>query len=292
VRTRILSSIGVVIAGLLPTISGGPVFLLLLLVLCGIGFREFLRLGNRASGIAVGPAADLGILGIAALGIAAFWQADSLSLFSALVLSSMVPLAVAVGSASVPGAFIGWALTSSGALYLGLPVFSAVALRGIPGQIDASWLSNLATTFAFGWDSAPRGLAWVLAVVLATWVGDSLAYLAGRRLGRHKLAPGISPNKTVEGALAGLLGAAVTCVLWFAASGLGPLWVGAAVGVIAGLSGQLGDLAESMLKRQAGVKDSGSIIPGHGGILDRIDALLFAFPAVYLAAMLVERIAA
>jgi phosphatidate cytidylyltransferase len=192
----------------------------------------------------------------------------------------------------VAGAFVGWALTSSGALYLGLPVFSAVALRAIPGHIEAPWLSHLATRFAFGWESAPRGLAWVLAVVLATWVGDSSAYLAGRLLGRHKLAPSISPNKTVEGALAGLLGATVTSALWFAVSGLGPLWIGAAVGVVAGLSGQLGDLAESMLKRQAGVKDSGSVIPGHGGILDRIDALLFAFPTVYLTAMLVERVAA
>jgi phosphatidate cytidylyltransferase len=268
------------------------VFLLLLLVLCGIGFREYLRLGSRVSGIAVGPVADLGILGIAALGIAAFWQADSLSLFGALVISSILPLVVAVGFTSVPGAFFGWALTSSGALYLGLPVFSAVALRGIPGQIDASWLTALATRFAFGWESAPRGLAWVLVVVLATWIGDSLAYLAGRRFGRHKLAPSISPNKTVEGALAGLLGAMVTSLLWFAASGLGPLWIGAAVGIIASLSGQLGDLAESMLKRQAGVKDSGTSIPGHGGVLDRIDALLLAFPAVYLAAMLVERVIA
>jgi phosphatidate cytidylyltransferase len=127
-------------------------------------------------------------------------------------------------------------------------------------------------------------LAWALTVILCTWIGDSAAYLVGRSLGSQQLAPALSPHKTVEGAAGGLLAALATGSLIFAWSGLGSWWIGAVAGAGIGIAGQLGDLGESFLKRQAGVKDSGAVIPGHGGILDRIDALLFAFPVGYLLA--------
>jgi phosphatidate cytidylyltransferase len=125
-------------------------------------------------------------------------------------------------------------------------------------------------------------MAWVLAVVLSTWAGDSAAYLAGRAFGRHKLAPVVSPGKTIEGALGGLLAAVLVSAAVFGMSGALPIWAGALVGGVIGVCGQIGDLSESFLKRQAGVKDSGNLIPGHGGMLDRVDALLFAFPAALL----------
>jgi phosphatidate cytidylyltransferase len=113
------------------------------------------------------------------------------------------------------------------------------------------------------------------------WVGDTAAIFVGRAIGKHPLLPKISPKKTVEGAVANLMG----CVL--AAIALGallaePIAVSAAVGLAAGVFGQAGDLFESHIKRRAGVKDSGTILPGHGGLLDRVDSLLFTAPVVVL----------
>ena len=122
----------------------------------------------------------------------------------------------------------------------------------------------------------------LLLVLVPLWVGDSAAYFVGKAWGRHKLAPAISPNKTVEGAAANLVG----CVV--AAYALG-VWLGVptvasvAVGLSAGVFGQAGDLLQSRLKRAAGVKDSGTLLPGHGGVLDRMDSFLFSsYPSMML----------
>ncbi|MDT8441240.1 MAG: phosphatidate cytidylyltransferase [Desulfuromonadales bacterium] len=128
----------------------------------------------------------------------------------------------------------------------------------------------------------PFGREWIFLVLAIVMVSDSMAYFIGRRWGRRKLYPSVSPNKSVEGALGGLLGGllgAALCKLTFFAALAWPdaLLLGAAVGVFS----QVGDLVESLLKRSFGVKDSGTLIPGHGGMLDRLDSLLFAFPATY-----------
>ena len=157
-------------------------------------------------------------------------------------------------------------------------------------MVEAEWLAGLANAVSFGWVAAPRGLAWVLVVIVVTWLGDSAAYLVGRSWGRRRLAPRLSPKKTLEGSLGGLAAATIAGVVCVPLFGLGisPL-LGAGFGAGLGIIGQVGDLAESLLKRQARVKDSGSLIPGHGGILDRIDAQLFAFPAGWLLADLIDR---
>jgi phosphatidate cytidylyltransferase len=131
----------------------------------------------------------------------------------------------------------------------------------------------------------PRGEFWVLLGVLSVSVGDTFAYGAGKAFGKQKLAPVLSPNKTVEGALGGLLGSvacAVLCGLAFLPAI--PAWYAAAAGLAVGVTGQAGDLFESMLKRAAGVKDSGTLFPGHGGMFDRADAILAAGPPLYLLA--------
>jgi|SRR5688572_348479 len=134
----------------------------------------------------------------------------------------------------------------------------------------------------------PHGGDWVLITLMTAWFGDTGAYFAGRFLGKTKLYPAISPGKTRAGAVGGLAGsfaAAVLANLWFFPE-LG--WVhGAVVTVAGGALGQCGDLVESMMKRAFGVKDSGKILPGHGGILDRVDAVLFIAPFVYVYARLV-----
>ncbi len=127
---------------------------------------------------------------------------------------------------------------------------------------------------------AERGAWLMLLVAVCVWMTDTGAYLVGRKWGRHKLAPALSPNKTVEGSLGGLTLAVVTGVCFGVWIHL-PWQHGLAVGLIAGVMGQMGDLFESALKREIGIKDFGGIMPGHGGALDRFDSLLFVTPLAF-----------
>lgn len=163
-------------------------------------------------------------------------------------------------------------------LLLGPRHGSGVVLTGLAG-FALVWLRRM----------TGAGPACLLFVMLAVWASDSFAYLAGRAFGGAKLAPRISPAKTWSGALGGLLGATLAgagvCLLDPApgGDGLARLARGAAFGALLGCAAQAGDLAESAFKRRQGVKDSGSLIPGHGGLLDRLDGLIAAAP---LAALL------
>lgn len=130
---------------------------------------------------------------------------------------------------------------------------------------------------------APDGIWWVVAALVVTWGNDTSAYFAGRFLGKHKLYPEVSPNKTWEGFFGGMAGSIAMLLIqrqfFFPAMNIGDAVV---MGVLGGVLGPAGDLCESMLKRAYGVKDSGKIIPGHGGMLDRVDALIFNAPMVLL----------
>ncbi|MDR3270326.1 MAG: phosphatidate cytidylyltransferase [Peptococcaceae bacterium] len=125
------------------------------------------------------------------------------------------------------------------------------------------------------------GMAWALLLLILIWATDSLAFLTGRLLGKHPLAPRISPHKTIEGCIGGLAGSILIGFLGWRWLQIGswPFFIG--LGLLVGVSAQIGDLLESSLKRIAGVKDSGNLIPGHGGVLDRFDSLVFAVPLVY-----------
>jgi phosphatidate cytidylyltransferase len=130
---------------------------------------------------------------------------------------------------------------------------------------------------------------WLLFALAINWVGDASAFYAGKNIGMHKLAPRISPGKSWEGALASVIAAVAFGVFY-----LRHFWpemsvfAAVAVSALANAAGQLGDLAESALKRGAGVKDSGTILPGHGGMLDRVDSTLFTMPVVYVYLRLVS----
>ena len=131
----------------------------------------------------------------------------------------------------------------------------------------------------------PQGREWIFLTLITIMSCDSFAYFVGRALGKNKLYPAVSPNKTIEGALGGLFGSilAVLIVKYTFLPTIG-LFSAIFIGLLLGVMGQLGDLFESLLKRACQVKDSGTMIPGHGGILDRLDSLLFAFPIVYYIA--------
>jgi len=151
----------------------------------------------------------------------------------------------------------------------------AVTVLGI---CYVNWLLG----YGFWLRDLPAGADWVLLLVSVTWMGETAAYVVGSTLGRTKLAPRISPRKTVEGALAQLLVSVLTamaaCAWFFTELGLGRAVV---VGLLLGVVGQVGDLVESALKRSLGAKDTAALIPGHGGLLDRLDSLLFNTPALY-----------
>jgi phosphatidate cytidylyltransferase len=132
---------------------------------------------------------------------------------------------------------------------------------------------------ALGWLGAGR--AWVLILILTVWAYDTAAFFVGRQFGTHHFIPHISPGKTLEGVGGGLVAAVVVSALLVAGVGRSPI-AGAVLGLVIGLAAQAGDLAESMLKRAAGAKESGKLIPGHGGMLDRVDSFLFAAPVAFL----------
>ncbi len=133
----------------------------------------------------------------------------------------------------------------------------------------------------------PNGVLWLILFLAVNWAGDSAAYFVGRRYGRRKLYPLVSPGKTIEGAAGGLAGSILAALLfkWVAfreLSSFGAIFTGFAVGMFA----QIGDLCESLFKRAYGIKDSGRILPGHGGMLDRFDGILFSLPVMYLCVRL------
>ncbi|MGE5488502.1 MAG: phosphatidate cytidylyltransferase [bacterium] len=125
---------------------------------------------------------------------------------------------------------------------------------------------------------------WLMFALAASWVGDTAAYYVGKNFGKHRMAPVVSPGKTWEGAAASLAGSVIFGVLYVGnlIPGVGAA-AGAGIALAANAAGQFGDLAESAFKRGAGVKDSGTMLPGHGGWLDRVDSSLFAIPVVYFA---------
>ncbi len=145
-----------------------------------------------------------------------------------------------------------------GVIYIGLPITFLISIRIIG-------TSSL-----------------ILFLLVVIWVNDSAAYFVGRAVGKRKLCPSISPGKTVEGAIGGIVGGIIAGFLYihFTSISLPPIEL-FVLCLLIGVAGIIGDLAESIIKRSAGAKDSGSIIPGHGGLLDRIDSMLFALPVLY-----------
>ncbi len=174
-------------------------------------------------------------------------------------------MSLIAASADLKRSLTGFLIAMASTIYLGIGAGHLLLLRS----------PNLQSIFG-----EPEGYQRILFLLAVVWAGDTAAFIVGRLLGRRPLAPRISPNKTVEGGVAGLVAAGLV------AAGLNT-WIGVdlpvaiAVGLIVGVFAQIGDLAESLAKRAADVKDSGTLFPGHGGLLDRVDSLIFAAPALY-----------
>jgi phosphatidate cytidylyltransferase len=198
---------------------------------------------------------------------------DPPGLVAATMIAVMLPLAVVAFTRSDPRAgFMTWAMTSFGVASIGLllPAIVLVAHLAPAGGSAGTPVGVL---------GIGSGGAWTLLLVLVVWGYDTGAYLTGRRIGRHRLLDQISPSKTVEGLVGGLVLATVAAGIGALLVGLEP-WHPLVIGPLVGLAAQAGDLAESLLKRAAGRKESGFLVPGHGGILDRVDSFLFAAPVL------------
>ncbi len=157
-----------------------------------------------------------------------------------------------------------WAKLGLGILYLGMSISFIVLLRALP-----------------------LGKRWILFYLVVIFAGDSGAYYTGRSIGKHKLCPSISKGKTVEGAVGGVVSNFVAAMLlWYLLLPSFNIWKLALMASFVGLIGQIGDLAASTIKRSVGAKDSGKLLPGHGGLLDRLDAVVLAVPAFYFIVLL------
>jgi phosphatidate cytidylyltransferase len=247
----------IVLAGLLlgPPLLGAATVLTLLL----LGLWEFFGL-IEARGLAPYRVTGVVVM-VAAFGEVVTrldWVGPPVWPMIALVSLTSLLLRVGDFAATVPAA----ALTLTGATYLGALGGTIAGLRLLEPQVLASWR-----------------LVLLLAIIMAA---DTLAFFVGSALGRRKLAPAISPGKTLEGAAGGLLGGiAGAMAVWAAGLPGVPAWHAGLLGAVVAILGMLGDLLESLLKRWAGVKDSGRLFPGHGGMLDRLDSLLFGAPVLY-----------
>lgn len=272
-----VAAIGIPLA-LLVLFAGGWMLTVFLAILATMATRELYAL---AAVRGVRAFSFIGLVGAGGLVLMAGWT-RSFQLWAPwamglLLLLFFLSSALAVRlRTSEERPLLAASITLVGALYWGGGFSFGIFLRHLPEV--AGW-SNPAHP-----NLGPLLLAFPLAV---TWTADTAAYLFGNQFGRRKMIPAVSPGKTVEGGIAGLGTAVLTGALmgsvflrihpdaWVASL------VGGAMGLLMGVTVQLGDLVESLYKREAGVKDSGKLLPGHGGVLDRFDALIFTLPLTY-----------
>jgi phosphatidate cytidylyltransferase len=250
-------------------VLGGPVFNLILIGAFVLAAREYVRMfrasGHRPAGPLLLTGAPL-LLAVRAFPLVEFGVVLTLMMIAALAWHLIDY------ERGAPASATDFVITLGGIIYLGWMGSYFVAVRALP---DGFW--------------------WTALIIGAVWIVDSAAYIVGRAFGRHKLAPRLSPRKTWEGMAGGVVGGALGTALlgWVWGFGAGPgslvSWqTGALLGALAGMVGPLGDLGISMLKRETGVKDSGAVFAGHGGVLDRIDSWLVAVPVGYYAVLALQ----
>lgn len=269
--------------------TGFVLFAVIAIVLLGI--REFYQL-IEAKG--AHPQWTFGMSAGAALPVVAYVGNE----YHATILMTFALLAVmvrAVGKAQISEALASISGTFFGVFYVGWLLAHAVTLRDFHRIVAAKWGADAAA----GYDPASGAFLLIFALS-AVVLCDAGAYFAGRKWGRRKLAPKISPGKTVEGALGGVAAgtlAALACkgvfdVFWPELS-TGMSWtVAAPLGLVLSVAGMIGDLVESLLKRDAALKDAGTLLPGMGGVLDRIDSALLAIPVMYYLMLLTTYLSA
>lgn len=274
-RQRVVSAAVLIPPLIVVLLLGGPWIAALIALVTGLAALEVFAL------LRVAGYPTLRVLGtLLALAVVVDAAAPTLLEGSGLLLGAIGLILIAIGSFLLPDprdGLVTWVATVFGALYVALLAFVVRLGDAAPAVPPEAALGRL---------SGEQG--WILLLVLGVWAYDTGAYFIGRRFGRRRFLVHISPSKTYAGLVGGLI--AATAVVGLMLVGLGAKPEGALLlGPLVGLAAQAGDLAESLLKRAAGTKDSGALIPGHGGILDRVDSFLFAAPVVTLYVVAVVR---
>jgi phosphatidate cytidylyltransferase len=296
---RILVALVLIPIAILVIYKDGVAFSLALLGISAIALWEYYRI-SVAKGAKPNIAA--GLIGGVILQVWFFmiFETGKIGLYSFITLIFISSLIIIVFSMelflNIRNSVINTAVTIAGILYINLPLSFIYAIRKF-NQID--WNSMLQTIDSTAYSTpyfdffSIRDDGWaagfLLSMFAAVWISDSAAYFIGVKFGKHKLYPRVSPKKSWEGAVACFLSAIIFFILvsYYLAPHI-PLIHSIIIGTIIGITGQLGDLAESQLKRDAGIKDSSAIIPGHGGFLDRFDGIIFIAPAVFIYLFLIR----
>lgn len=254
IRQRVLSALVFIPLIVVIVWFGGPAYSLLIAAAAALGVLEFygmMGLSRRH------PLTLFGLIWVLLFVLVAHFEVIYIApLLTSAVVFSLIWL---IFRSPIEGASINWVWSLAGIIYIGWMLSHFIPLRGLEDGRD-----------------------WVFFAIFATFAADTTAFLIGKAWGKHSLVSKISPGKTWEGAMGGFLGAIIGGLILAAIlPGIPIHWQIVLLGALIGIFSQLGDLSESMLKRSAGVKDSGRLIPGHGGILDRLDSIIFTVVVVY-----------
>ena len=259
-RTRLISGIVLVLIALVVIITGGPVLAATLFIISEIGVFELYRV-LKVQDAGFSPLAAVGYLGTAAYYAIVFFAGSAYTM-TVLLATLILCMGVYVftypsyRSDQVTGAFFG-------VVYVAVMLSFILLTRNLPDGKFIVWL-----------------------IFLCSWGCDTCAYCVGMLIGKHKMAPVLSPKKSVEGGIGGVVGAGLLGVI-YAAAIQGPMVEYAVICGIGALISMVGDLAASAIKRNQGIKDYGKLIPGHGGILDRFDSVIFTAPVIYYLAKII-----
>ncbi len=260
-RTRLISGIILVAIALVVLFAGGPLLAAVLAAVSVIGYFEFCR-ALKITDRGVSPLFVVGIIGTLGVYLLTFfeqtdWMVALLLATLILTMSVYVLTWPRYRVEQVTGAFFG-------VIYTGLMLSTVYQLRALPNGVFLVWL-----------------------IFLASWGNDTCAYCVGMLIGKHKMAPELSPKKSVEGAVGGVVGAGLLGAVYALAirsqlgEGMSLIWWFMLICIVGALISMIGDLAASAVKRNQGIKDFGKLIPGHGGILDRFDSVIFVAPVIY-----------
>jgi len=259
IRQRVLSALVLIVVIFIAVWFGGPFYYLILALAAALGALEFfgiLGLSYRH------PLTVFGLLCVLLLIVGAHYKEPETfeDPYTAPILAGAVVFSLIwLLSRRAGHALVNWVWTLAGIIYIGWMLSHFIPLRALDD-----------------------GREWVLFLLFATFATDTAAFFCGRAWGKRSLAPAISPGKTWEGAIGGFLAAIAASLVLATILGLPiPYWQVTILGILIGIFAQLGDLSESLLKRSAGVKEAGTLIPGHGGILDRLDSIVFTVVVVY-----------